>query len=104
MTGKGAKKFEAKLEAPRIYKDAIQARLADPKSSDAVMRCANALGTLAGVLVVQRRLDLLKYEFPEINRCHDGFQRRAGRFQSTDHHPHDHAAGCLALCRSHLRQ
>ena len=73
MTGKGAKKFEAKLEAPRIYKDAIQARLADPKSSDAVMRCANALGTLAGVLVVQRRLDLLKYEFPEINRCTTDF-------------------------------
>lgn len=38
-----------------------------------VMRAANAIGTTAGVLVVQRCLDLLKYELPLLSRITTDF-------------------------------
>lgn len=70
------------LQAPRIYGGGIRKLMETREGCMEVLRCANqmdrfqagnALGTLAGILVVQRRLDLLKYEFPELTRVTTDF-------------------------------
>lgn len=70
------------LKSPHIYSRGIRKLMGNKESAQAVMRCArqldymqgaNAIGLLAGVLVVQRRLDLMKWEFPEIARVTTDF-------------------------------
>ena len=45
-----------------------------------VIRGANTLGTLAGILVVQRSLDLLKYSFPELSAVSTDFSAEPANF------------------------
>ena len=78
------------LAAPAFYASALRSRLTKPEEALAVIRAAdqlaleerqsglviqgaNSLGSLAGILVVQRSLDLLKYDFPEISRMTTDF-------------------------------
>ncbi len=80
LTSRNNARYKRDLKAPAIYKAAIQARLADPLQTEEIMRCANSLGTLAGVLVTQRRLDLLKYDFPEITSATTDFSAEAVQY------------------------
>jgi hypothetical protein len=49
-------------------------------NAGAIMRAANSLGTLSGVLVAQKSLDLLRYEFPELDRVSINFSPESVNF------------------------
>ena len=53
------------------------------QGSENVVSAANTLGTLAGVLVVQRSLDLLKYDFPMLSRISTDFSAESARYNQT---------------------
>lgn len=56
-----------------IYASGLRTLMSKEESCDHVIRAANTLGTVAGTLVVQRTLDLLKIAFPVLSRISTNF-------------------------------
>lgn len=71
------------LERGVIYAKALRKLMTTPEGCDAVVRAANSLGTLAGTLVVQRSLDLLKLAFPQLDRISTDFSSENAALNQT---------------------
>ena len=74
------------LKGPKIYRDAVRPLLEKEESAMAVIKCANALGTLNGVLVTQRSLDFLRWDYPALFRVSFDFSPEGSEIQSASHH------------------
>lgn len=61
------------LERGQLYAKEIRGRMIKADEAFAVIRAANTLGTVAGTLVTQRTLDLLKIAFPALARISTNF-------------------------------
>ncbi|HEX3717502.1 MAG TPA: hypothetical protein VH595_05995 [Verrucomicrobiae bacterium] len=75
--------LENLLIAPRIYRDEIRPLLRKEESAMSVIRCANALGALNGVLVTQRCLDFLRWDYPVLRRVSFDFSPEPVQFGQT---------------------
>ncbi len=67
-------------KAAAIYAKAIRETISKPEGFDAVILAANSVGTLAGTLITQRSLELLKFTFPALSRISTDFSAENAAF------------------------
>lgn len=72
---------EVARERGLIYNRALKPYFKDENGGwNEVLKLANTLGTLSGIIVTQRALELLKFEFPELSRITTDFSAEPVQF------------------------
>lgn len=78
-----AKDLRPRVEKGNDLVDSVQAIVRRVREGRVPIHAANTLGTLTGVLVVQRALDYLKITFPILSRISTGFSNEPVMFGQT---------------------
>jgi hypothetical protein len=78
-----AKDLRPRVEKGNDFRSEVQAIQSDLLDSKYEIKAANSLGSLSGVLVVQRSLDFLKLTFPVLTRISTDFSAESAKFNQT---------------------
>jgi hypothetical protein len=97
----GLPRREGPQKAAGIYAAHISQVIRDPNFRIAPILAANALGSLAGNLVVQKALTLLKLDFPVLTAFSTDFTDAGAKFNQTVVVPHPCGSDVLELRRRH---